>query len=177
MCPNGMHPRIQELIELLEEKRLALRRTVEAIPREQRDRTPADGRWSVAQIIEHLAITDRRFAQLIKSKLEADPPPKDERTDSILGTFNFTQILNRTIKIEAREALRPTGLDSEAAFYELQSAREELLGVIRSADGLDLSKLHHAHPLFGELNLYQWLAFIAMHEARHTDQILEAVRQ
>ena len=41
------------------------------------------------------------------------------------------------------------------------------------ADGKDLRPVRQAHFLFGELDFYQWVAFVGFHERRHTAQLRE----
>ncbi len=40
-------------------------------------------------------------------------------------------------------------------------------------DGLALQEIVYPHPWLGPLNAYEWIAFIAAHMARHTEQIRE----
>ena len=51
------------------------------------------------------------------------------------------------------------------------------LAAIARGDGLALSQVEHPHPIFGPLNLYQWVAFVGAHEARHAAQIREVGAQ
>jgi hypothetical protein len=44
---------------------------------------------------------------------------------------------------------------------------------VRSADGLALSEIVQPHPVLGPINLYQWIAFVGAHEARHAAQVME----
>ncbi len=44
---------------------------------------------------------------------------------------------------------------------------------MREADGLALGNFSYPHPMFGPLDLYQWLVFVGLHESRHACQIRE----
>jgi hypothetical protein len=66
-----MHPRIHELLTYLDAQRALLRSVVEAVPPESRDRPPAAGEWSVANILEHLAIVEQRVGAFISSMIAA----------------------------------------------------------------------------------------------------------
>ena len=55
----------------------------------------------------------------------------------------------------------------------LVESRQALLSALTAADGLALDEITQPHPLFGTLNLYQWVLFVGQHEARHTAQIRE----
>lgn len=60
-----------------------------------------------------------------------------------------------------------------AAWPLLEAARADLRAAVASADGLALEAVRAPHPVFGDLNLYQWIVFVAAHEERHAGQIRE----
>ena len=49
-----MHPHLDAALSRLDESRAALRAAVEAVPAALRTRKPAQDRWSVAEVLEHL---------------------------------------------------------------------------------------------------------------------------
>ena len=55
----------------------------------------------------------------------------------------------------------------------LERARDALCNSVRDADGLALGDVVHPHPVLGPINLYQWIAFVGGHEARHAVQVME----
>jgi hypothetical protein len=73
--------------------------------------------------------------------------------------------------------VRPRGgvavADSLARLRESRAAFEALRPRIERAD---LSAATYPHPSFGPLNLYQWLAFVGIHEERHLNQIERLLR-
>src|SRR5260370_40990781 len=58
----NMHPRIEEVLNYLDTERGALREAVELVSPEFRDQAPGPDRWSVAQVLQHLAIIEKRIA-------------------------------------------------------------------------------------------------------------------
>jgi len=52
----------------------------------------------------------------------------------------------------------------------LRHTREELHALRARIEGADLNTVSYPHPAFGPLNVYEWLAFIGVHEARHLRQ-------
>ena len=86
---------------------------------------------------------------------------------------NLQQMLNdRANRRNAPEAVQPTGtMDHDAAWAELERVRAGLRQTVEAADGLALSSVTHNHPVFGTLNVYQLMDFIAGHEMRHAKQI------
>ncbi len=171
-----MNPRIQELTSYLNTGRMSLREAVEAIPAEMRNQAPGSRQWSVAQVLEHLAIVENRFTKVLGEKLAAARAGGlgvETATSSILGSWDVTPMLDRTEKREAPEAVRPQGIDWNVALAQLDDARKRFLAVYQSGDGLALVDVIHSHPRFGDLNMYQWAVWLGSHEARHTEQIRE----
>ena len=79
---------------------------------------------------------------------------------------------DRANRRTAAEAVQPTGAMAHgAAWAELQRIRASLRATVEAADGLALSTVTHQHPVFGTLNVYQLMDFIAGHEMRHARQI------
>jgi hypothetical protein len=172
-----MHSRMSELLEHLEANRERLRVAADRVPMADRERKPADTRWSVAETLEHLAIIEARIAGLL-SKLVASARAaglqQDKETTSIVDSGVLPMVHDRTRRIETPDTGRPSGkLSAGEAWIALEASREQLIGLIAAADGLDLAQLSHVHPALGPLNGYQWIAFVGHHEARHAAQIDE----
>ena len=51
-----------------------------------------------------------------------------------------------------------------------------LLGLRPRIEATDYSHVTYPHPVFGPLNLYQWLAAAEFHECKHLDQIQTHLR-
>ena len=172
-----MHPRTEELLRHLDTQHERLRAAVDSIPRPRRDVKPSPDRWSVAEVLEHLSIVETRIERVFSKRLAearvAGLGP--ERASSpVVGTIDMDRVLDRTRRITATEAALPTGkLDAGAAWAAAERARDTLCNAVRDADGLALSDVIHPHPVLGPINLYQWIAFVGGHEARHAAQVIE----
>jgi hypothetical protein len=173
-----MHPRTQELLHHLDTQHARLRRAFESVPRERRERKPSPDRWSVAEVIEHLSIVEARIGRVFTTKLTearatgAVVPERDQ--SPVVGTIDMDRVLDRSRRITAAEAALPSGkLDADAAWSVLETARTTLRDSVVSADGLALGEIVHPHPVLGPINLYQWIAFVGGHEARHAAQVME----
>ena len=53
------------------------------------------------------------------------------------------------------------------------AARRDLMAVIVTGDGLALGAVSAPHPALGSFSVYDWIAFVGAHAARHADQIRE----
>ena len=88
-----------------------------------------------------------------------------------------TRMANRVNKRSAPEAALPTGtLDADAAWAAVERSHQRVRALTEEADGLALSQVTLAHPIFGTMSVYQFVELIAAHEGRHTEQIKEIAR-
>ena len=173
----AMHPRTEELLQHLDKQHERLRRAVEDVPRERRETKPQPERWSVAEVVEHLSIVETRIGRVFAAKLteaRAAGLGREQDASPVVGTIDMDRVLDRTRRITAAEAALPPGrLDADAAWEALERARDALCNSLRDADGLALGDVVHPHPVLGPINLYQWIAFVGGHEARHAAQVME----
>jgi len=172
-----MHARIKELFDYLDVRREELRVAVESIPEAQRELQPAPDRWSVAGVIEHLALLETRLIGMFKKRIaegRAAGVGPDSDTSSVLASSDIATLLDRTRRLTAPEIIQPkASMDAESAWHALEQAREGFRSTILEADGLALTEILETHRIFGPMDLYKWIAFVGGHEARHTAQIRE----
>ena len=166
---------LNECLENLDQVRSELRAVVDRVPEQLRGQRPAEDRWSVDEILEHLCLVERRFAAIIAMRIgearSAGLGPEQNAREPLPA--NLRQMLrDRANRRNAPEAVRPTGtVDHRAALAELERIRGELRATVGAVEGLALSTVTHTHPTFGTMNVYQLMDFIAGHELRHTHQI------
>ncbi|MFS8084762.1 MAG: DinB family protein [Acidobacteriota bacterium] len=176
-----MHPRIEEVINYLETERTALSEAVERVPAELRDQQPGADRWSVAQVLQHLLIIEKRIgAGMNKWVTEARSGglSAEAETSSVMNSVPRALIADRSQRRNAPDEVRPAGdIDAKSAWAALEQSRETLRVAFLAGDGLALGKVIQPHPVMGPLNLYQWMLFVGSHEQRHTAQVLEIAEQ
>lgn len=179
--PGPLHPRLSELFDNLDAERRALRETLDGVPEKERNARPSPDRWSVRDILEHLVIVERRIASSIATAIAQakEAGLEAERDDSpVLSGAERATYLDRSRKLSAPPRIHPSGGDDvEALWASLEEARGSLKAAALTGDGLALGAVTQPHPFFGTLNVYQWLTFVAGHEARHAAQMREVVAQ
>lgn len=173
-----MQPRIQELISYLDSSRTSLAAAVAAVPESQRDRRPEAGRWSVAEVLEHLALVEGGIGRLLGRQLEAARAAglgPETSSSPVVPTLPVGHLRDRRVPIAAPERVVPKGeLSAGAAWQLLEDRRRALLDTLRAADGLALGEVPMPpHPALGPLDAYQWVVFLGAHEDRHAEQIRE----
>jgi hypothetical protein len=172
-----MHPRLEEVLNYLDSQRAALSQAVELVPTELRDQQPGSDRWSVAQVLQHLFIIEKRIGmgmtKWVGDAVAGGLGPELE-TSSVLNSLDLALIADRSRRRTAPEEVRPNGdLDAASAWTALEQTRAALRAGVLPGDGLALGEVIQPHPVLGPINLYQWLLFVAGHEARHTAQVRE----
>jgi hypothetical protein len=172
-----MHPRIQDVLEYLDAQRSNLRAAVDQVPPDRREQRPGGERWSVAEILEHLATVESRVTKLVATQVAAARElglGAETETSPIVPTVDTAKLLDRSQTILASDAVLPTeGLDVSAAWARLEEFRKALREEVLAADGLALGEIQVSHRVLGPVNLYQMIVVIGAHEARHVEQIRE----
>jgi DinB superfamily len=172
-----MHPRIDELLEHLQQQHRSLLGELDRVPVALWQRRPAPADWSVAEVLEHVAIVNGRVARNVSDRAGAARTAgvgADPDRSPVLPSFDRARAVDRTNKMAAPPPVHPhEQLAGAAARQRLEVAHAALLDAVRASDGINLVALTMPHPLFGEMNLYQWIAFAGSHEARHAAQIAE----
>lgn len=176
-------------------RKLAAR--VENLSEAQQTFRPAEGAWSITEIVDHLSITEQNMVQLIgrllknseSASADATTPGDggdgsssggdgvDARTDTPAPAFQPFSLDNyieqiKDVKLTAPERVRPSGNATFAdALTNLQRTRAAIEALRPRIETADLGAATYPHPAFGEFNIAQWLAFIGLHESRHLRQI------
>ncbi|PYT75099.1 MAG: DinB family protein [Acidobacteria bacterium] len=133
---------------------------------------PAPDRWSVAQVMEHIAAAEDFLRETTKEKVMTGPagdPGRDfKKTDEAV----LTMVPDRSHKAQAPEPLVPSNRfgspdGSVKHFLESRAVTEDFL---KSTAGL---RDHVMDSPLGKLDGYEFVLFIAAHSERHTKQINE----
>lgn len=163
---------------------------IETLSEAQQTFRATEGAWTVAEIIEHLSITEQNMVRLIgmllnkaesASAASSSAPTGDDAAvpnaataTRIFKPFSLDALIEtiKDKKLNAPEQVRPRGEMSLAdALANLQRTRVAIESLRPRLEAADLEAATYPHPAFGDLNISQWLAFIGHHEARHLRQI------
>ena len=166
---------VAQIFGVIDETRERFYRRVEGLSDEQAGARPGPDAWSVAEIAEHLASTERGLLRMMKSMLAQVEAAGGAAAGaaSVMEPFSLDKYVERASgeKYVAPEMTRPKGEAPLADSLErLRRSREELRALRPRLEAADLNRVSYPHPAFGPLNIYQWLAFIGVHEARHLRQ-------
>jgi uncharacterized damage-inducible protein DinB len=136
---------------------------------------PGPDRWSVGEVVEHLALTEPFLFELHEKTLKspAAPPEKREATKGKDEAIR-TKIPDRTNKVTAPEPLKPGGSlgDRTKVLAAFEERRAKTLDYVDKTTADLRAHVSDQSPL-GPVDSYQWLLYIAAHTERHLGQIRE----
>lgn len=134
---------------------------------------PAPDKWSVAEVMEHIAAAEDYIRGMVTEQVMKAPPRAEGDDVKGIDDMIVAKIPDRTNKAQAPEPLKPTNRfgSPEASLKHFLESREQTMAFLTSHDDL---RAHAADsPLGKKLDAYEWVLFIAGHSERHTKQILE----
>jgi hypothetical protein len=133
---------------------------------------PAPEKWSVAQVLEHIASAEDMLLGLVTGQVMQAPPPAEGTDFKATDQMILKAIPDRSQKRTAPEPLIPSNRYGSAAeaLKHFGESRAQTIALMQQSAEL---RAHAADSPLGKLDAYQWLLFISAHSERHTKQMLE----
>jgi hypothetical protein len=136
---------------------------------------PAPDRWSVAEVSEHIAVSEATLFGLVEGTIMKSPANPDRRAE-VAGKDEMVlkMVPDRSHKVQAPEFLKPTNrwATREELTKAFEDSRKATMDYVRTTND-DLRDHFGPHPVLGTLDAYQWILLISAHSERHTKQIEE----
>lgn len=134
---------------------------------------PAPEKWSVAQVLEHIASAEDMLMGLVTGQAMKGPPRPEGEDVKAIDQLILAAIPDRSQKRTAPEPLIPSNRygSAEEALKHFGESRAKTIAFMQ--DTADLRAHAIDSPLGKKLDPYQWLLFISAHSERHTKQMLE----
>ena len=161
------------LLGLLAETERQLCQAADGLTEEQARMRPEADRWSVLECVEHVCLVeDAMFARFTTNLAPAEAPPDRAREATVRRVAG-----DRTTKFTAPEHVRPNGRFASlaVALDHFQKSRARSIEYVRRCE-LDPRAFTARHPVAGPISGQEFLLILAMHPARHAEQIHE-IRQ
>lgn len=138
---------------------------------EQWNFKPSPDRWSIAEVMEHVAIVEDRVKEIVGNMAQA-PADAEDRDVKQVDAFILVAIPMRYPRFKAPERVSPVaGRSGAQALANFLGRRVQTIELLSTAPNLRGRVL--PHPIFGPWDGYQWILAAGGHCARHTGQILE----
>lgn len=129
-------------------------------------------RWSVAEVLEHIALAEDFLLDTANKVMKAPAGPADRDTAK-LDAIILAGVPDRSQKRQAPGPLVPTGRWTAAeSLAHFEQSRAKTIQFLQSTPDLR-GHTTTENPFQQPMDAYQWLLFIAAHSERHTKQILE----
>ena len=167
---------VEEIYTAIDATRERIYMRAEELDDERAAYRSSEGAWSALEILEHLAMIEEGLTKMMEAMIAkvASAVPKGDGERVAMEPFSLDEYAAQAAgrKFEAPEIARPKGGQPRAELVQrLRRSREALRRLQPSIETADFSKVRYPHPAFGPLNIYQWLAFIGLHEGRHLRQM------
>lgn len=159
------------LIQYLRQTRNDLVSALEGLSDGQLDFKPVPERWSIAEIVEHIARVEHSAANKIIEEFAATSPSEGVLSGVPDEVF-LERLLDRSNRFEAALALRPTNQPIRTSMEQFLTSRNRIIDFVQAAPQ-DFRQFSIEHRVFGRIDGHQRVLAVAGHCARHTIQISE----
>ena len=165
-------PSLHSILDNLARAEKQFLAAADAVPADQWQTRPAEGRWSAAELVCHLIQVERAIIKNAGKVLQHPPQPRP-----LSKRFHLPMAL-----VESRLIPRKTPIPLDPALVcekdkmlaQLREVRRQTRAFMEEqTQGKDLGKYHMPHPFLGSFNLCQWFQVIASHQVRHSKQMRE----
>lgn len=155
-----------------------LQRALDAVERETRGMPPdqlnwhREGKWSAAQIIEHLSLAFSSTCKAMERALQQGRADRNKpKLREWLATLLVVEIGYFPSGRQAPEWTLPRGLEAAQAVDTLRTALLEMDAKIGDAQAKLGEGVVAVHPIIGPLTARQWRKFHWSHTRHHMKQI------
>ena len=148
--------------------------SIEGLTPQQWSYKPASGGWSIAECAEHITLSEDAIFGLANNMLKAPAQPNDPPRTREMDEKIIAGLTDRSRKAQAPEMLKPTGKfpTPASAVTQFMERRNRSLEFARTTQE-DLRGRVQKNQIFGTVDAYQYLLYMAAHSSRHTAQLNE----
>ena len=158
----------------LESGKNALLDVLSGVTEETAAKSPAPGKWSVLECVEHLAVSEDYLLSQIGAAYNSPEAAAIKGREPLIRARGA----DRTRTVQAPAVASPAGRFStlREAMEHFFAIREKTMHLVRNC-GEDLRAKLTSHPIIGTVNCYETLLMIAIHTRRHVEQIEEIKKE
>jgi DinB superfamily len=139
---------------------------------------PSEGKWSVAEILEHLSLTYKGTSKNMGKSLAAGKPlggrpsVKQRLIDVLVLDIGYLPTGR-----DSPEGAKPKGMPGDEVLSEIRTRLANMDEVIQTCENKFGSRAFVAdHPVLGPITMQQWPKFHLVHGMHHVRQILRMRR-
>ncbi len=139
------------------------------------NKRPAEDKWSVLQVMNHLILVEGYGKAYVEKKLSFNPELKKAGLGGTWRKFMMNTVVKFPFKVNAPAPVSGDNLPEESSFWETakkwKQQREELRIFLETLPVEHFNKELYKHPLAGKMSLYGLMDFNVAHFKRHLKQI------
>jgi len=174
-----MNSVFQKVFDELERQRNAIISEVKNVSAEKYNQAPAEGKWSLGQILTHILTAERLSIAYMKKKYQGA-----DQTDNsgIMASLRLILlIISQRIPILKFKAPKvvventPPVLPLQDLVEKWNAQRTDLKLFLEGMEEKNYKKLIYKHPIAGRLDARQAMVFFGEHIIHHTPQIKRIV--
>lgn len=181
--PTDLSPDLQRILAELADSDRRAAEMVHALSNDQLNWRPSATEWSIAQCLDHLALSNRMYSEALHRAIEqARQEPVSASIPLRPGVFGRTFI--RALepppkrKMKAPKKIVPIDwMDKDEVLQRFLESEEAMRAVIRDGARFDLNRIRFKNPFFWFLRFTvgTGLLIIAAHNRRHLWQAQAAL--
>lgn len=162
----------EHMVEVLRQSHEKFLASISGLTEDQLHYKPSSRKWSIAEIIEHIALAEIRFPVLVKEELLKPSEPEKRKKIKIKDEEIQPKMTSRKWKARSPEVFKPSNkfVSVQDAINTYTNQRLATIEYVKTAQD-DLRNHFWKHPLTGTIDLYQTLLLMSAHLERHTEQI------
>jgi hypothetical protein len=164
----------KRLTEYIADTGTLVLKTVQSLSPEQLKFRPRHDRWSIVENIEHLSTVDdlvlSQIVEVVGTEEAAKESAWKDQDDALLE-----RVRRRAPPLYAPEVIQPRNeLEPAEIIKRFETVHSCVRTYVATTDA-ELRRFCFSHPVYGELDCYQWLLCMGAHCERHLSQIREVI--
>ncbi len=174
-----MQPSLHALFDSVEREKDRLMDHVSALSPEDYFRTPAPGKWSIAQIMTHLMTVEQLSLQYLKKKSLGISKVKDSGMMEEVRFRLYSAVFRLPLKLKAPKVIldnTPEALPLSELDIQWKRLRNKLKTFLSTIEDKHIRRLIYKHAFAGRLDVMQALRFFIEHMHHHQPQIDKIIR-
>lgn len=176
-----MSPSFQKQWRNLQEQLQALFSELERYPHDVLNASPAPGKWSVMQVLQHLLRSESLSLAYLQKKWSYDPKLKPATFRTRWREFILTSYLGVPIKFKAPKGVNEEHFPEESDFASTRKqwleTRKAMEAFLNELPEEVFAREFYRHPIAGRITLKGMLGFFASHTSRHQGQIKKTLEK
>ena len=160
-------PKVDKQLQKLDVELTELLKVLKDYSERALNKRPAENKWSVLQVMNHLILVEGYGKAYVEKKLSFNPELKKAGMAGSLRKFMMNASIKIPFKINAPAPVSGDNLPEESGFWETakkwKQQREELRVFLENLPAEHFNKELYKHPLAGKMSLYGLMDFNVAH--------------